>query len=51
VLAVITLSDAVIRRDLALVYRRDKALSRAAVAFIETTVKIKAAQVAAEGEK
>ncbi len=51
VLAVLTLSDAVIRRDLALVYRRDKALSRAAVAFIETTVKIKAAQVAAEGEK
>jgi len=41
VLAAIEMSDAQIRRDLALVYRRDKALSRAALAFIDTTVKIK----------
>ena len=42
VLAAIPLSDAQIRRDLALVFRKDKALSRAALAFIDTTVKIKA---------
>jgi DNA-binding transcriptional LysR family regulator len=41
VLAAIPLSDAQIRRDLALVFRKDKALSRAALAFIDTTVKIK----------
>jgi LysR family transcriptional regulator, low CO2-responsive transcriptional regulator len=41
VLAAIALSDAQIRRDLALVFRKDKALSRAALAFIDTTVKIK----------
>jgi LysR family transcriptional regulator, low CO2-responsive transcriptional regulator len=41
VLATIPLSDAQIRRDLALVFRKDKALSRAALAFIDTTVKIK----------
>jgi LysR family transcriptional regulator, low CO2-responsive transcriptional regulator len=41
VLAAIEISDAQIRRDLALVYRKDKALSRAALAFIDTTVKIK----------
>jgi hypothetical protein len=35
------MSDAQIRRDLALVFRKDKALSRAAQVFIETTVKIK----------
>jgi len=37
----IPLADAQIRRDLALVFRKDKALSRAALAFIDTTVKIK----------
>jgi DNA-binding transcriptional LysR family regulator len=42
VLAAIPLSDAQIRRDLALVFRKDKALSRAALAFIDTTVTIKA---------
>jgi LysR family transcriptional regulator, low CO2-responsive transcriptional regulator len=41
VLAAIPLSDAQIRRDLALVFRKDKALSRAALAFIDTTVKLK----------
>jgi LysR family transcriptional regulator, low CO2-responsive transcriptional regulator len=41
VLAAIEISDAQIRRDLALVYRKDKALSRAALAFIDTTVKLK----------
>jgi DNA-binding transcriptional LysR family regulator len=41
-LAAIPLADAVIRRDLALVYRKDKALSRAALAFIEIAVKLKA---------
>jgi DNA-binding transcriptional LysR family regulator len=41
-LAVIPLSDAHIRRDLALVFRKDKALSRAALVFIDTAVKIKA---------
>jgi len=41
VLSAIPLADAQIRRDLALVFRKDKALSRAALAFIDTTVKIK----------
>ena len=45
VLAAIEISDAQIRRDLALVYRKDKALSRAALAFIDTTVKIKTPEV------
>jgi DNA-binding transcriptional LysR family regulator len=40
-LAAIPLADAVIRRDLALVYRKDKSLSRAARAFIEIAVKLK----------
>jgi DNA-binding transcriptional LysR family regulator len=46
VLATITMSDATIRRDLALVFRKDKALSRAALAFIDIAVKIKAADAA-----
>lgn len=45
-LAAIPLSDAQVRRDLALVFRKDKALSRAALAFIDTTVKIKNAVAA-----
>jgi LysR family transcriptional regulator, low CO2-responsive transcriptional regulator len=45
VLAAIEISDAQIRRDLALVYRKDKALSRAALAFIDTTVKLKTPEV------
>ena len=43
VLAAVPLSDASIRRDLALVFRKDKALSRAALAFIEVAVKLKPA--------
>jgi hypothetical protein len=35
------MAETPIRRDLALVFRKDKALSRAALAFIDTTVKIK----------
>lgn len=42
-LAAIPLADALIHRDLALVYRKNKALSRAALAFIEIAVKLKAA--------
>ncbi len=41
-LVAIPISDATIRRDLALVFRKDKALSRAALAFIDIAVKIKA---------
>lgn len=44
-LAAIPISDAQIRRDLALVFRKDKALSRAAQAFIDIAVKIKSADV------
>jgi len=40
-LVAISISDATIRRDLALVFRKDKALSRAALAFINITVKLK----------
>jgi DNA-binding transcriptional LysR family regulator len=40
-LATITISDATIRRDLALVFRKDKSLSRAALAFIDIAVRIK----------
>lgn len=45
VLVAVPMSDAAIRRELALVFRKDKALSRAALAFIEIAVKSKAAQV------
>jgi LysR family transcriptional regulator, low CO2-responsive transcriptional regulator len=41
VLAAIPIGDAKIRRDLALVFRKDKALSRAALAFIDIAVRIK----------
>jgi DNA-binding transcriptional LysR family regulator len=47
VLAAIPIADAQIRRDLALVFRKDKALSRAALAFIDIAVKHKPAQAAA----
>lgn len=46
VLAAVPLEDAAIRRDLALVFRKDKALSRAALTFIDVTVKLKAAAAA-----
>ena len=41
VLMTISIAEGPIRRDIALVFRKDKALSRAALAFIDTTVKIK----------
>ena len=44
VLAALPLADTQIRRDLALVFRKDKALSRAALAFIDIAVKFKAAE-------
>src|SRR5580692_10023325 len=47
-LAVIAISDATIRRDLALVFRKDKALSRAALAFIDIAVKIKGVDAVAD---
>ncbi len=43
-LVALPLADAAIRRDLALVFRKDKALSRAALAFIDIAVKRKTAQ-------
>ena len=46
VLAAVPFSDAQIRRDLALVFRKDKALSRAALAFIDIAVKLKATESA-----
>jgi DNA-binding transcriptional LysR family regulator len=42
-LSVLPIADAKIRRDLALIFRKDKALSRAALAFIDTAVKFKTA--------
>ena len=51
VLAAVPLADAPIRRDLALVFRKDKALSRAALAFIDIAVKIKTADSAAGGKR
>jgi DNA-binding transcriptional LysR family regulator len=41
VLVALPIADATIRRDLALVFRKDKALSRAALAFIDIAVKLK----------
>lgn len=49
-LAVIAISDAQVRRDLALVFRKDKALSRAALAFIDATVKLKTSSLASAGK-
>lgn len=43
VLAAVELADATIQRDLALVFRKDKALSRAALAFIDIAVRHKTA--------
>ena len=50
-LSAIAISDATVRRDLALVFRKDKALSRAALAFIDIAVKIKGVDAAASGRK
>jgi len=43
-LAAIPLADVTIKRDLGLVFRKDKALSRAALAFIDIAVKLKTAE-------
>ena len=51
VLVAIPMSDARVRRDLALVFRKDKALSRAALAFIDTTVKIKTVDAVAPAKR
>jgi DNA-binding transcriptional LysR family regulator len=51
VLVSIPISDAQVRRDLALVFRKDKALSRAALAFIDTTVKIKTVDAVAPAKR
>jgi DNA-binding transcriptional LysR family regulator len=51
VLAAVPLADMQIRRDLALVFRKDKALSRAALAFIDVAVKIKTAETVASGKR
>jgi DNA-binding transcriptional LysR family regulator len=45
-LSSLRLADVRIARDLALVFRKDKALSRAALAFIEIAVKQKTPQMA-----
>jgi len=47
VLVAVAMADAQIRRDLALVFRKDKALSRAALAFIDIAVKLKPDQLEA----
>jgi DNA-binding transcriptional LysR family regulator len=46
IIAIIRLADAQIRRDMALVFRKDKALSRAALAFIDIAVRLKTPQSA-----
>ncbi len=51
VLAAIPMADAQIRRDLALVFRKDKALSRAALAFIDTTARLKTGNVVAAAKR
>jgi DNA-binding transcriptional LysR family regulator len=50
-LAVLPISDAKIRRDLALVFHKDKALSRAARAFIDIAVRIKGMDALASGNR
>ena len=50
-LAAIPIADAQVRRDLALVFRRDKALSRAALAFIDIAVKHKSTDELVPGAK
>jgi DNA-binding transcriptional LysR family regulator len=44
--AVVKLTDVQIRRDMALVFRKDKALSRASLAFIDIAVRLKTPQSA-----
>jgi LysR family transcriptional regulator, low CO2-responsive transcriptional regulator len=51
VLCAIALADTQIRRDLALVFRKDKALSRAALAFIDIAVKSKPVRTVATSQR
>ena len=51
VLVAIPMADAQLRRDLALVFREDKALSRAALAFIEIAKKHKSSDVSTSRSK
>jgi DNA-binding transcriptional LysR family regulator len=44
--AIVKLADVQIRRDMALVFRKDKALSRASLAFIDIAVRLKTLQAA-----
>lgn len=46
-LSIVRIADAHIKRDLALVFRKDKALSRAALAFIDIAVKQRPAEIGA----
>jgi LysR family transcriptional regulator, low CO2-responsive transcriptional regulator len=50
-LSAIPIADAQVRRDLALVFRKDKALSRAALAFIDIAVKHKSTDEITSGAK
>ena len=50
-LTAVTIADAQVRRDLALVFRKDKALSRAALAFIDIAVKHKSTDELVPGLK
>ena len=50
-LSAIAIADAQVRRDLALVFRKDKALSRAALAFIDIAVKHKSSDLLVSAPK
>jgi DNA-binding transcriptional LysR family regulator len=45
ILAAVDIADAHVRRDMALVFRKDKAMSRAALAFIDIAVKHKSTEM------
>jgi DNA-binding transcriptional LysR family regulator len=45
IIAIVKLTDVQIKRDMALVFRKDKALSRAALAFIDIAVRLKTPQI------
>jgi DNA-binding transcriptional LysR family regulator len=51
ILAAVEIADAQVRRDMALVFRRDKAMSRAALAFIDIAVKHKSTELTVPGVK
>jgi hypothetical protein len=50
-LVAVTFEDAQIRRDLAIVFRKDKSLSRAAKAFMDIAVKQKNFSAAGAGKR